>query len=182
MASASVGSKGSSQEYGTPPEFLRAVERRFGKIGFDLAANKKNHVVDSWFGPGSDEAEDALKVDWRPYLRELRRVIQIPWLNPPFSDIEPFAEKLQFYRNERIFMPMLAPASIGTRWYEKHARDYCITIGLTACRLKFIGATDTYPKDLALYVYGYGLHGFMTWDPLERHREEKKAARKALKA
>lgn len=164
---ASVGDKGSAQDYGTPKEFLAKVERRFGKIGFDLAANKKNHVVDSWFGPGSDEAEDALDpdLDWKPYLRELRRTAHIPWLNPPFVNIEPFAERLRFYKNERIWMPMLAPASIGTRWYEEYAHGHCLTIGLTACRLKFIGCVDAYPKDLALFVYGYGVSGFMTWDP-----------------
>ena len=171
---ASVGDKGSAQDYGTPPEFLSCVQRRFGKIGFDLAANRKNHVADDWFGPGSDCAKDALKVDWRPYLRELRTKAEIPWLNPPFNNIEPFAEKLRFYKNERIWMPMLAPASIGTRWFAEYAEGHCLTIGLTACRLKFIGAKDAYPKDLALFVYGYGVSGFMTWDPgLHKKREKK---------
>lgn len=39
------------QDYKTPPEFIAAVERRFGPIGFDLAAHAGNKQHAKYFAP-----------------------------------------------------------------------------------------------------------------------------------
>src|SRR5690606_17204709 len=73
----------SAQDYATPRVFLDAVERRFGRIRWDLAAHELNAVCDLWIG----EHQDSLTVPWAEQCRGLC------WLNPPFGDIEPWAAK-----------------------------------------------------------------------------------------
>lgn len=41
----------SKQDYGTPANLLAAVERRFGRIEFDLAAHAANHKHERYFAP-----------------------------------------------------------------------------------------------------------------------------------
>lgn len=41
------------QDYKTPPEFIAAVEKRFGPIGFDLAAHAGNKQHAKYFAPPS---------------------------------------------------------------------------------------------------------------------------------
>lgn len=41
----------SRQDYGTPKEFLQAVEQRFGRIAFDLAAHAANAKHERYFAP-----------------------------------------------------------------------------------------------------------------------------------
>jgi len=72
----------SRQDYGTPPEFLRAVERKFGQIVVDLAAHERNHVAPDYYGPHTN----SLVQDWTKHEGVL-------WLNPPFGKPEPWAAK-----------------------------------------------------------------------------------------
>lgn len=41
----------SKQDVGTPDDFKAALEERFGKITFDLAAHKANKICDKYFAP-----------------------------------------------------------------------------------------------------------------------------------
>ena len=60
---------------GTPPEFLEAVERRFGPIILDLAAHRGNKVAGSYFAPAMlTETWDPVKMgrgDLMPILARL---------------------------------------------------------------------------------------------------------------
>jgi len=159
----------SKQDYGTPRVFLDAVEKRFGKIAFDLAAHKKNDVTRRgfYFGPGSMYAEDSLAQDWR------RAPTGVLWLNPPFSHIKPWAKKcsesyppprwdLQGLSPKRKIL-FLVPASVGANWFWEYVQPYSLVIPLSP-RLAFdgqpvnpvTGKIDPYPKDLMLCCYGYG--------------------------
>ncbi len=148
----------SKQDYETPAEFIAAVERRYGPIGFDLAASQTNAKAAIFF----DEKIDALKQPWG-YAGKL--AVPVAWLNPPFANIRPWAEKLD---NECRFLRrwtlMLVPASMGSLWWKDHVLGKCQADGVT--RMKFVGAEDAYPKDLALLAYGYGVsgHGFWQWN------------------
>lgn len=143
----------SKQDYGTPPEFLRAVEARFGPIAFDLAARADNAVARWFYSP----EVDSLKQSWA-----LEGLPGIAWLNPPFADIEPWAEKLAA---ECRWLPrwtvMLAPASMGSVWWAEHVLGKCQADGIT--RMRFVGAPDMFPKDLALLAYGFGVAGTGFW-------------------
>lgn len=156
----------SKQDYQTPPEFVDAVERRFGAIAFDLAANLDNAVrADAFYGPGSPIAEDALAEDWTRHTGTL-------WLNPEFGKIAPWAAKCALSlatirRNaDRVWradwrVAMLTPASIGTDWFAKHVHRKALVLGISP-RLQFVGADDEYPKDLMLSVFG-PTPGFDCW-------------------
>lgn len=145
----------SKQNYETPPEFIAAVERRFGKVGFDLAAEVENTKAVNFF---SVEV-DALKQSW-DYSGAL--AVPVAWLNPPFANIRPWAAKCE----ECMWLPrwtlMLVPASMGSMWWDDHVINKCQADGTT--RMKFVGADDLYPKDLALLAYGYGVRGHGFWD------------------
>lgn len=152
----------SKQDYGTPWEFIRAVERRFGPIVHDLAAHAGNTKHASYYSP----EVDSLAQPWAEHHPTGNL-----WLNPEFGNIPPFAEKCALESSRRLgFIFLLTPASIGTDWFAAYTRDRAMVVGLSP-RIPFDGMpinpkngkVDGYPKDLMLSVYGYGLRGFDTW-------------------
>ena len=147
----------SVQEVGTPAEFLRAVEGRFGPILFDLAANAANSVCGAdYFGPGSAWGEDAMVQPWR-----IRR--GLCWLNPEFADLGPWAAKAAEEGPLGANLTMLTPASIGSTWFARHVFGKALVLGLSP-RLTFVGSTSPYPKDLMLSVFGPSVvPGFDVW-------------------
>lgn len=153
----------SKQDYQTPPDFMEAVVKRFGPISFDLAAtleNKQSPSVDlgngEWCHNFLSEHENSLdpKCNWSSIDGNL-------WLNPPYSDIEPWARKCSEYSNlGRILF--LVPASVGSEWYARWVERKAYVLALRP-RLTFVGCEDPYPRDCILAVYGSGFHGFDTW-------------------
>src|SRR5262245_43821674 len=106
----------SKQDYETPREFIEAVEKRWGKLDIDLAANRTNAKADSYFTP----EQDSLKQIWSTLSGNL-------WLNPPFGRIAPWVAKCadaSSYappNNWRLFL--LVPASIGSNWFVEDVHD-----------------------------------------------------------
>jgi phage N-6-adenine-methyltransferase len=148
----SVNKGRSKQDYGTPWEFIRSVVRRFGQLHFDLAASEDNRKADRFY----TEADDSLAQDWTRLEGNL-------WLNPPFANIAPWAEKCALSSAHRNgFILFLTPASVGANWFADHVHRKALVLGLSP-RLTFEGTTDPYPKDLILSVFGYGFNGFDTW-------------------
>lgn len=165
------------QGHRTPPEFLEAVERRFGRITFDLAATRGHQVlgIDHYFTP----EVDALQQDWGAVdvwamknaglPRPLR--MGVSWLNPPFSNISPWAEKLATEcRNLPWWTLCLVPASMGSKWWDRYVLHKCVAIGVT--RMAFAGSEHVYPKDLALLAFGFGVAGHSFWDWQAREAAE----------
>ena len=141
----------SKQDYGTPWDFIRAVQRRFGNIDVDLAARRDNAKAPRWIGP----ARNSLRVCWsRIYLRSLG------WLNPPFDNIEPWAAKCAVETGLRIIM--LTPASVGTNWFADHVHGRAWVLALSP-RLTFEGHEDPFPKDCMLSLFGFGKPRFDLW-------------------
>lgn len=157
----------SKQDYGTPRDFLDAVEARFGRIHWDLAATKATSAATinlpdehRYFGPDREEPNyrDALAPDrsWDIFPSS------VYWLNPPFAEVAPWAAKCAAHRDRPAWTLFLTPASIGANWFAEHVNGKAMVLGLSP-RMTFVGTSDPYPKDLILSVYGYGLHGFDTW-------------------
>lgn len=148
----------SKQDYGTPWEFIDAVEDRFGKLAWDLAASADNCVVRNVLGDRSasffSERENSLAQEWR-HLGDLL------WLNPPFDQIAKFAEKCATEADPRARILFLVPASVCSNWFWKwvrpHAIVYCID------RIQFVGTEHVYPKDLVLAGFGFGATGLGRW-------------------
>lgn len=146
----------SKQDHGTPWEFIRAVEKRWGPIVFDLAADEDNAKAPAYY----DAEADTLSKDW------LKLPLGNKWLNPEFKDIAPYAQKCA----EALTRPgvggrgnifLLTPASIGSEWFNDFVHQRALVIGIRP-RLSFSGMGDPYPKDLMLSVYGEN-PGFETW-------------------
>lgn len=149
----------SEQEVETPPEFIEAVEARWGKLAFDLAASEQNTKAPAFF----DKEADSLKQDWTKLRGNL-------WLNPEFGDIAPYAAKCQESRGfphhapssgtdwRRIFL--LTPAGVSTNWFFESIYGNARVIAIQ--RLRFVGHETDYPKDLILSVFG-DEPGFEVW-------------------
>jgi phage N-6-adenine-methyltransferase len=144
----------SKQDYGTPRDFLAAVERLFGPIAFDLAARADNAVVPAFYSP----EQDSLKQNWR--------VGGVAWLNPPFGNIAPWVAKA-FAAGRMLGQQtlVLVPASVGANWWRdsvhNKARVHCLN-----GRITFVGCADAYPKDCVLLEYGPDVepgYGIWTW-------------------
>ncbi len=142
----------SKQDYGTPRDFLDAVEKRFGSIHFDLAASASNAKAQDYF----TEADDALSKNWAQCPGSLL------WLNPPFADIAPWAAKCALHASASVRILLLTPASVGSNWFAEHVHGKAIVLGLNP-RLTFEGTSDPYPKDLMLSCFGFGVNGFDVW-------------------
>lgn len=141
----------SNQDWATPPEFIKEVEMRFGNLNWDLAATQENAKAPKWITP----EQDSLAMDWTPCFGNL-------WLNPPFRNIGVWASKCKAYAcaGRRIFL--LTPASVSTDWFAEYVQPNAMVLAIRP-RLKFVGATDAYPKDLMLSCFGLGIHGFDVW-------------------
>lgn len=139
----------SKQDWRTPPEFVTAVEQRFGQIVLDLAASDGDeckplvaHITPQ---------EDSLKTPW-PTSRHHSGVY---YLNPPFAEIAPWAAKCAAWRaaaTPGVVLAFLVPASVDAEWWHAHVRGRAIVYALKS-RVQFIGAPHGYPKPLALCVF-----------------------------
>jgi len=161
--------KNSRQDWGTPPEFIAAVEKRFGSIDLDLAATSENSVSTHHYGPGSDCEDDAFKRDW-----SVSKGTQ--FLNPPFDSIAKFSAKMcHECRDRRGFSLLLVPASVDANWFRK-CEEYGFVLILED-RLTFVGSDQPYPKGLALIVFGFGIvgRGRWHWDFRKRKAYERTA-------
>lgn len=141
----------SKQDWATPPEFIEAVEKRFGKIEFDLAASAENTKHTGFY----DEERDSLKQDWHKLYGNL-------WLNPPFSNIAPWAKKCAEEASLGATILFLTPASIGSNWFRDYVHRKAQVLALNG-RITFIGAITPYPKDCILSTYGFPI-GFDVWN------------------
>jgi phage N-6-adenine-methyltransferase len=145
----------SKQDYATPRDFLDAVKLKFGvkTWAWDLAATRDNSVCGypNYYGPDRTpvECRDSLSCDWTKLRGDL-------WLNPPYADIEPWAEKCatstvySFKPPRRIFL--LVPASVGSNWWADHVHGKALVV-FPRPRLSFDGKAP-YPKDTSLIVFG----------------------------
>ena len=137
---------------GTPPEFISAVQSRFGGfLNIDLAATEADRKAGRYISP----EEDSLSMDWAA-LPELQRPQGLAWLNPPYDRIEPWAWKCaETMKDPRVKgrILFLVPASVGAKWFEESvwgkARCYFLRD-----RIQFMGEKWPYPKDNILAVYG----------------------------
>lgn len=149
--------KGSEQSVGTPRAFLDAVEKRFGIITLDLAADETNRVCDPWIS----KETNSLSVPWLS--------TGLMWLNPPYSKIEPWAKKCARRKGK---IALLVPASVGTNWFAYYVDTRARVLFLRP-RMTFVGHKDPYPRDLILAVYGE-TPGYECWNWKEGQNEANK--------
>lgn len=150
---ASFNRASSRQDYITPPDFIAAVQNRFGSINCDLAASKENAHGPMWIDKDHDSLSE--QVSWH-------KIPGILWLNPPFSDITPWAEKCASEGSRGAKILFLTPASVGSNWFMNFVFPFAHVLFLNG-RIKFVGCKDYYPKDCMLSCYGFVKTGIDIW-------------------
>lgn len=145
----------SKQDYGTPREFLNAVEAEYGFLEIDLAAREDNKKAPICITP----EQDSLTVPWVDTYGPDR----VFWLNPPFGKIGPWAAKcaLERTRLRGGVIAFLVPAAVGSNWFAKYVHEHS-RVRIFRPRLVFegtpinpkTGKPDAYIKDCMLCVYG----------------------------
>jgi hypothetical protein len=148
----------SKQDYGTPPELVAAIERRFGMLTWDVAADADNTVVDGNFF--SLAGINALDDDWAARFTPR----DLLFLNPPFGAISHVWAPLVARWRRRLpwlRLLMLTPASVGSLWFERYVHRRALVLALSP-RLQFVGCEQCYPKDCMLSCFGFGT-GFDVW-------------------
>lgn len=154
------------QDYGTPPEFIKAVEQRFGPLFWDLAAydDGSNAVAPNWFGP----IQDSLSMPWASlgdkcvYGFSEERAYAVLWLNPPYANCHEWAAKCAREAELGARILMLTPAAVDSNWFADHVHNKAMVLGLSP-RLTFVGCSTPYPKPLMLSCFGFGVAGFAPW-------------------
>jgi phage N-6-adenine-methyltransferase len=150
----------SRQDYRTPPAFLVAVKSYLGldDFAFDFACTPENAVAPNHFYDA-----DALKMDWVAALG----CHGWGWLNPPYADIRPWAQKAYEASTDGGRIAMLIPAAVGSNWWREWVNRKADVLFLNG-RLTFVGCTDPFPKDCALLLYtplAYATQGsYDVWD------------------
>lgn len=145
----------SSGDIWTPQVFIDAVEHNWGPLTVDLAATTASAKAEVYIPP----SVDSLTQDWDyDYYRKYRGFM---WLNPPYSNIAPWAAKCAatYRHNEQVEIFLLVPASIGANWFWDHVWDYATVYSVG--RMVFDNCFDKlgqpvttpYPKDLILAHY-----------------------------
>ncbi len=136
-------------DYATPPEFIAAVERKFGTIAFDLAAEAHNTKAAHYFCV----RDNSLVQDWH-------RIHGLLFLNPPFARIAPWAAKCRAEAARGARIALLVPAAVGSNWYrdQVHARARMYFLNGRIC----FDGKNGYPKDCMLAVF-HEPPGFEIW-------------------
>lgn len=158
MGGPSINRAESSGNIWTPWSFIHAAEARFGKIYMDLAASEVSRKSPIYY---FDERENSLIQKWhRAGIAEPDGTSRLLWLNPPYSNIAPWAEKCAVESQQGGKILFLVPASIGSNWFEQSVWPYANTYSIG--RLIFDNCFDrktgqlvrtVYPKDLILGHY-----------------------------
>lgn len=151
VKSGAANHRGSSrQDYETPWEFIRSVEARYAPIYLDLAASNTNYKAERYYS----ERSDSLGLVWHAHGGLL-------WLNPPFNEITPWAEKcaLESAKGARILF--LTPASVDSNWWKNYVHGKA-WVDFLSPRISFDGK-NPFPKPMSLAVYGVCGVGYGPW-------------------
>jgi len=155
------------QDVGTPWEFIRAVEARFGPISLDLASTPSLAKAEAFITP----EEDSLKQPWA----ELLAGDYGPgwgWLNPQFSRVgKLWAPKVRAEALLGASILMLTPAATDSCWFRDYVNGIATVVHPLNPRLVFEGEKDSYPKPLMLSVFaGVPPDGITRFEPWEWKR------------
>jgi site-specific DNA-methyltransferase (adenine-specific) len=126
-------------DWETPDWLFQEWHKKYHFI-LDAAANKVNHKVPRWFGPGGEQ-ENALTTKWPLMQGNI-------WLNPPYSK----QLQKQFVRkawaeseNQWYSVVCLLPARTDTKLFHEVIQPHAKVIHFLPGRIKFVGAPSGAP-------------------------------------
>lgn len=154
------------QNYRTPPELLAAVERKLGRITFDLACTSEDAVAHDGFT--IDTGFDALVEPWCGAIGG-----GLGWCNPMWKDAGKYA-KLAAESGCRVLLNcQLAP---DTTWYRDYVHPYARVFALIP-RVPYLKPDGTpafvdkrgkplgINRPVMVAAYGFGLEpGLEMWE------------------
>lgn len=161
----------SKQDYATPHDFIDAAKARIGIEAFahDFAADATNTKAATYF----DEARDAFSVpNWADWCYS-----GWGWLNPPFSNIAPWAARCRTTREAGGSIAFLVPAAVGSNWFRDYVDGHALVLLLNG-RIHFMPDRPNwgYPKDCILALFSPEIApGYEVWS-WKRGARRKQAA------
>lgn len=108
--------------WSTPKEVVEYMANRYGDYNLDAAASEQNAVCELFI----TKEEDCLEVDWGNNAHI--------WLNPPYSNPDPFVLKAIEQMENGNQIDMLLPADNSTAWFrdaQRHAAEIIWITGET---------------------------------------------------
>jgi site-specific DNA-methyltransferase (adenine-specific) len=131
-------------DWATPQALFDALDAEFA-FDLDAAATERTAKGPNWFGPGSDEAEDALcgSAPWVHY--------NTVWLNPPYGRaVAAFVEKAREESTKGATVVCLVNAKTDTRWWHDSVMQ-ADEVRLIQGRVSFIDPDTGEPRHPSPY-------------------------------
>ena len=159
---ASFNRGNSRQNYETPRDLISAIEIRFGeRFEWDLAATPGTQKAPRFIAPPGTR-DHAGPVDAFSDLAFVN-VRGLCWLNPPFDALPKWSALAARVACRERRVVFLAPAAVSTNWFAENVWPHARVLAIRP-RVKFVGESNGFPKDLMLALYGFGIMGaFDTW-------------------
>lgn len=163
---AKVNRPNSEQAYRSPPELLAAVERKFGRITFDLACTSEDCVAEEGFM--IDRNIDAKVEPWHTAIGA-----GLGWCNPMWRDAGLYAMYAADCEKRVLLNCQLAP---DTTWYRDYVHPYARVFALIP-RVPYLKPDGTpafvdkrgkplgINRPVMVAAYGFGLEpGLEMWE------------------
>ncbi|MFH2819587.1 phage N-6-adenine-methyltransferase [Citrobacter portucalensis] len=119
-----------------PPALFAALDAEFC-FQLDAAAAPHNALCRKFI----TAEQNTLETPWADYLT----IPGYAWLNPPYSDITPFAKKAAAESKNQIGTVMLVPADTSVGWFREAIQSASEVRFITAGRLAFINPVTGKP-------------------------------------
>lgn len=116
----------------TPDSLFGPLNEEFN-FGLDASASHGAQKCPVYLSPD----ENALVTDWRQYAELFGVADRFVWINPPFTPMQPWSDRVLQMHAAGMDIVMLTNAATGTRWFRELAEE-AAQIRFTTGRIAFI--------------------------------------------
>ena len=131
-----------TDEWATPPDFLRPLAEAVGGFDLDAAAGAEESPIAEYV---YTEDDDGLAQSWFGTV----------WVNPPYSDMKKWTEKVisELHRDEVDTILYLCKGGTSTNWWHAAVTE-ASAVGMIDSRLSFGGESNSAPFASHVFVFG----------------------------
>ena len=131
-----------TDEWATPPDFLRPLAEAVGGFDLDAAAGAEESPIAEYV---YTEDDDGLAQSWFGTV----------WVNPPYSDMKKWTEKVisELHRDEVDAILYLCKGDTSTNWWHAAVTE-ASAVGMIDSRLSFGGESNSAPFASHVFVFG----------------------------
>lgn len=128
----------STDDWSTPVDFFKEIEKRFGCFDLDPCADHDNAKADVYY----IKSEDGLSKEWKGKV----------WMNPPYGrEIIKWMKKAYESSLNGAMVVCLVPSRTDTKWWHEYAMKG--KIEFIRGRLKFGTSKNSAPFPSALIIF-----------------------------